>query len=138
MTRVKSECSNYQGSNMYCNLRSENIKRECSDSDKDVTSQFTEMLTKRMEGCGNGDSCNVFIPALDFEQLDPLPTPDRWHMPLNENEQEIYCGFGGENCITCDMCAEVKNSIESNKCAASWGLQGEKAQTYRRRFYDFD
>ena len=65
-----------------------------------------------MEGCAEFDNCNGFTVNLDPEDIGVLPIPGQWDVPLTQVQQDLYCGFGGVNCVSCLAC--IDNESETN------------------------
>ena len=73
--------------------------------------------------------------SMEPEDLGPLPRPGRWDIPLTEQQQELFCGFGGLECITCESCVE-ENIF--GRCGISNGASSgaNEKLVYRRRYFD--
>ena len=96
---------------------------------------MTELIQSRTDGCAEYDNCNNFAVSLDPEDIGVLPRPGRWDIPLDPVEQELYCGFGGINCISCVACLDDENQVD---CRFTNGQVPPGASTfvYRKKYFD--
>ena len=137
--RFTGSCNNYngaaEGEGNDCTFANEEISRGCSTREMNGETRQTNLRQDRRFGCFAFNECNGFSVTLDAEDVGPLPRPGRWDIPLNDVQQQLFCGFGGVECIQCETCVE-ENLFGS--CAKSNGVPNgaNEKLVYRRRYFD--
>ena len=137
--RVTGSCNNYngatEGDGNDCMFANEQITRGCSTREMNGETRQTNLRQDRRFGCFEFNACNGFSVSLDAEDVGPLPRPGRWDVPLNDVQQQLFCGFRGVECIECESC--VEDTIFGS-CGKSNGVSNgaNEKLVYRRRYFD--